>query len=103
MRPRMTAELLCQYIEPDKWYDYRTLLKLLPVSSATLIRFLTRVPHLEVRRLVEGCVIYAKRPVRTYPGSAILEYAYPTTRVSKHSSRRFVSSKTDRDESTLTS
>lgn len=103
MRPRMTLDLLKQYVEPDKWYDYRSLLRLLPVSSATLIRFLARVPHLEVRRLVEGSIIHAKRPIRTYPGSAILEHAYPDTRVLEHEGGRIVPQETVSDGDTVES
>lgn len=63
------------FIDPNAWYRYRELVAIIPVSPSTIVKFLRKVPHTVNHELVPGCVLPHKRPVRLYPGKALLDVA----------------------------
>lgn len=75
MVERIVPGFLEPIIDPNAWYRYRELIKIIPVSPSTIVRFLRKVPHVVNHELVPGCVFQHKRPVRLYPGKALIDVA----------------------------
>lgn len=73
--PKIPLYLFKECINPEKWYEYRELVKILPISSSSIVRLLSDTPHIVVYKSIIGSKVQAPRPVRLFPGVAIIETA----------------------------
>lgn len=72
---KATSEFLRKYLQPNEWYEYRDLLRILPLSSATIVRLLDKTPHTIIKKRIEGSALPYPRKVRIFPGGALIDAA----------------------------
>lgn len=72
---KLVPGYLEKFISPGTWYRYRELITIIPLSESTITRFLRKVPHITQYEPVPGCIFEHPRPVRYYPGAALIDVA----------------------------
>jgi len=101
---KVTPEFLRKYIKAGEWYEYGDLVKLLPLSSTTIVRLLQNTPHTFIKKVVKGSIVPYPRNIRVFPGGALIDAAVSyqsrgldETEVSEYEHRGDVSSEAEAD------